>query len=121
MERVKFVKMEIGDDLVLSFVVPRQGDPSDIESLVLLRTPKFEPAVQEGLRGVRVAIERYDDDEWDFLEKFEYVEAEAIVRVQTYSRRYKLDVRKLDANELVQMRKVMKKMNFDQRFKTAGV
>ena len=109
--------------MVLSFAVQRLDDPAAIESLTLMRTPKYEFILEEHERGVKVSFERYDDDEDgdDFLLKFDYGEADAIVRIQTSIREYELDVRKVDASELKQMRKVVKKMNFDQRFQTSGI
>jgi hypothetical protein len=121
MERVAFITAEGGADLVLSFAVQRSDDPAAIESLTLLRTPKHEFIFDEHERGVKVSFERYDDDEDDLLQKFDYVEAEAIVRIQTSSQEYELDVRKVDAGELKKMRKVLKKMNYDQKFETSGV
>ena len=41
-ETVVFITTEFGDDLVLSFAVVGLEDPSTVESLTLLRTPKFE-------------------------------------------------------------------------------
>jgi len=116
-----FITTEAGDDLILSFAVQRPQDPSAIESLILMRTPKYEFIFEEHERGVKVSFERHDDDEDDFLQKIEYAEATAIVRIQTSSREYELDVRKVDADELKKMRKILKKMNYDQKFQTSGV
>jgi hypothetical protein len=57
----------------------------------------------------------------DFLQKVDYVEADATVRIQTLSHMYELDVRKVEADELKKMRKILKKMNYDQKFQTSGV
>ena len=112
---------EAGDDLVLSFAVQRPDDPAAIESLILIRTPKYEFVFEEHERGVKVSFERYDDEEDDYLLRIEFVEADMIVRIQTTSQQYELDVHKVDANELKQMRKILKKMNYDQRFQTSGL
>ena len=107
--------------MVLSFAVQRPGDPAAIESLTLIRTPKYEFIFEEHERGVKVSFERDDDDKDDFLRKFEYVEADAIVRIQTSSQEYELDVRKVDAGELKKMRRVLRKMNYDPKFETSGI
>ena len=107
--------------MVLSFAIQRPDDPAAIESLILMRTPKYEFIFEEHERGVHVSFERYDDDEDDLLLKFDYVEADAIVRIQTSFHEYELDVRKVDAGELKKMRKILKKMNYDQKFETSGV
>ena len=121
MERVSFITVEAGDDLILSFAVQRHDDPSEIESLILMRTPKYESIFAEHERGVRVSFERHGDDEDEFLQKIDYVGGDAIVRIQTSSRKYELDVRKVDADELKKMRRILKKMNYDQKFQTSGV
>ena len=121
MERVSFITVETGDDLVLSFAVQRHDDPSNIESLILMRTPKYEFIFEEHERGVRVSFERYEDDEDDHLEKIDYVKANASVRIQTSSRKYELDVRKVNANDLKKMCSILKKMNYDQKFQRSGV
>jgi hypothetical protein len=121
MERVTFITAEAGDDLVLSFAVQRPDDPSAIESLILMRTPKYEYIFEEHERGVKASFERHEEDEDDFLQKFDYLEADAIVRIQTSSQEYELDVRKVEADELKEMRKILKRMNYDQKFQTSGV
>jgi hypothetical protein len=105
----------------LSFAVQRPQNPSAIDSLILIRTPKYEFIFEEHERGVKVFFERRNDDEDDLLQKFDYVEADAIVRIQTSSQEYELDVRKVDAEELKKMRKILKKMNHDQKFQTTGI
>jgi hypothetical protein len=121
MERVLFITAEAGDDLVLSFAVQRHDDPSEIESLILLRTPKYEFIFEEHERGVRVSFERLANHEDDFLRKIVYLESDAIVRIQTTSEKYELDIRKVDADEVVEMRNLLKKMNFDQKFEASGI
>jgi hypothetical protein len=121
MESVSFITTEAGDDLILSFAVQRPDDPSAIDSLILIRTPKYEFAFEKHERGVKVSFERHDDDEDDLLQKVDYAEADSIVRIQTLSHQYELDVRTVDADELKKMRKLLKKMNYDQTFQTSGV
>ena len=121
MDRVAFITTESGDDLILAFAVQDLEDPSEIESLTLLRTPKYEFIVEEAERGVSVSFERYPDEENDYLRAVEYLEAESTVRLKTLAREYELDVRKVDANELKKMRQILRKMNYDQKFQTSGV
>jgi hypothetical protein len=122
MERVSFITVEAGDDLILSFAVQRHDDPSEIESLILLRTPKYEFIFEEHERGVRVSFERFHNSaEDDFLQKIEYAEGARIVRIRTLSREYELDVRRVDGDDLKKMRGILKKMNYDQKFQTSGI
>jgi len=121
MERVSFITVETGDDLILTFAVQCHDDASEIESLILMRTPKYESFLEEHERGVGVSFERHEDDEDDYLQKIDYAEADAIVRIRTSSRKYELDVRKVDSDDLKKMRTVLRKMNYDQKFETSGV
>ncbi len=121
-ERVSFITAETGDDLVLSFAVQCPDDPSEIESLILMRTPKFEFILEEHERGPKASFERHDDDDEEvMLTRVEYVEADAMVRIQTSSWEYELDVRKVSADELTEMCELLRRLNFDHKFETAGV
>jgi hypothetical protein len=121
MEKVSFITVETGDDLILSFAVQRLDDASEIESLILQRTPKHEFIFDEHERGVKVSFERDEADRDEFLQRFDYNSNEAVVQLQTSSRELELDVRKVDVDELTAMCQVLKQMNFDQKFKTSGV
>jgi hypothetical protein len=122
MERVTFITTETGDDLMLCFAVQHPDDPAEIQSLTLTRTPETEFIFEEEERGVKVSFERdEDEDQCDTLEKFAYAKAEGIVRIKTNFVEYELDVRKVDPDELNDMRKVLKKMNFDEKFQVSGI
>lgn len=107
--------------MIVSFAVQGREDPSAIETLNLMRTPKYEFIFEEHERGVRISFDRHEDDKDDFLQKIDYTEADAIIRIQTSSRKYRLDVRKVDTAELKKMRKILKKMNYDKKFQASGV
>ncbi len=119
MERVAFITVDTGDDLVLSFAVQCQDDASEIESLILMRTPKYEFILEEYERGVTVSFGHFEED--DLLQKFNYSAEDGIVYIQTKSRKYELDVHKVDVSDIMKMRKLLKKMNYDQSFQTSGV
>ena len=73
-------------------------------------------------QNVRYSVsERSEDDEDDFLQKIDYLESNSIVRIQTSSREYELDVRKVGTDELKKMSMILKKMNYDQKFQTSGL
>jgi hypothetical protein len=78
MEGVAFITTDAGDDLILSFAVQHRDDWTAIESLTLLRTPKYEFIFEEQERGVKVSFERHEDEEDEFLQKVDYVESDAI-------------------------------------------
>lgn len=119
MENVLFLNVEDGDDLIVSFVIPGDdyinGDFGDIKSLILLRTPKFEFALPEEERGVNVTYDDFPEDEEDLLREIEIRSNE--VSILTDHRIYNLNIRRVDKDEIKQSKKVLRKMNFDNRFK----
>ena len=53
------------------------------------------------------------------MQEVRYSASEEIVA--TTRRRYRLDVRRVDPEEIAEMRKVLRKMNFDGRFRAVGI
>jgi len=84
-----------------------------------MRTPKYEFILEEYERGVSVSFGQFEED--DLLQKISYSAEEGVVCIQTTSRKYELDVHKIDPDDLKKMRKILKKMNYDQSFQTSGV
>ena len=72
MEQVEFITTESGDDLIVSFAIGRT-DPGEIRSLTLMRTPKYEFALDDSERGVSVSDEDRDEDDSDLLEEIEFI------------------------------------------------
>ena len=71
---------------------------------------------------MKVSFERdEDEDHFDILQKFDYAKSDGVVRIKTNFTEYELDVRKVDPDELKDMQKILKKMNFDGKFQTSGV
>ncbi|MGH8614719.1 MAG: hypothetical protein ACREYF_22495 [Gammaproteobacteria bacterium] len=120
METVSFITTETGNDLIVSFAVCAADDPMQVESLTLLRTPKYESLLDDSERGVTVSY-GLDTDEDDFLEEVHFDEDSAVVRLKTELRIYELDVRKVERRDLKAMRKVFRAMNFDDRVQLSGV
>ncbi|MBV9731454.1 MAG: hypothetical protein JO275_01680, partial [Verrucomicrobia bacterium] len=52
---VSFISVETGDDLIVSFTVYQPDDPADVETLIVLRTPKHEQFLYEWERGAAVS------------------------------------------------------------------
>jgi adenylate cyclase class IV len=123
MDIVEFISTESDDqDLVLSFAIQRFGQAEGIESLILLRTPAFEALLDKSERGVKVSLELGDDnDDRDLLEEVSFDKDDATVVVRTGRRVYELDVEKVDPDEIEDMCKLLRKMNFDQQLKFAGI
>jgi hypothetical protein len=123
METVAFIETQLGGDLIVSFAVEDPTDRMEIQSLTLLRTRKFESLLPPEERGVSVSFNRYleDADRRELLEAVSFLEEEKTVHLETSLHWYDLDVRKVDAQELLEMCKVFRKMNRDGRFRCEGV
>jgi hypothetical protein len=117
METVAFISTENGDDLIVSFAVVDPADPTEIESLTLLRTPKHEPLLPDRERGVSVSFERFVENDDEVLEEIHLGTKPAVVRLITNLRNYDLDLRKVDEKEVKAMREVLSRMNHDRRIK----
>jgi len=111
-ERVDFITNESGDDLIVSFALS-QGEPGEIRSLILLRTPKYEFLLDESERGVTFSDEAHWDEE-DWLRSIDF--SREIVRIETQRHEYTLDVSGVEARELKQAERILRKMNFDDAF-----
>jgi hypothetical protein len=57
----------------------------------------------------------------DRLQEVRYSASEEIVELTTARRRYRVDVRRVDPEEIAEMRKVLRKMNFDGQFRAVGI
>jgi hypothetical protein len=120
---VAFITVEDdGTDLIVSFALEKPSEPFEVESLTLLRTPKYEVLEDANERGVTISFDRFSDGiERDLLEEARYSEHNATVEFKTRSRGYRLDVRKVNPDEIADMRKVLLKMNYDGRFRLTGI
>ena len=122
MDMVSFITTELGDDLIVSFAIADRTDPTEIQSLTLLRSMKFEFLLPAEERGVVVSFEGFEyDDDRDLLKEVRYSNDEKSVHIETERRSHDLDVGRVDAKELSKMRKVFHKMNRDVCFRCAGL
>jgi hypothetical protein len=111
MENVVFITTEHGDDLIVSFAVMDPTDFTQIESLTLLWTPKYDYLRPPEERGVGVSFERFMLDESERGVEVRDSADEQTVWVATPRRTYELDVRKVEPDELADMRTVLGKMS----------
>ena len=121
-ERVEFITTNSsGIDLILSFAL-RCGHDFQVDSLNLIRTPKYEVVLPDGERGVGVSLHSPNQEPGRaYLQEFNYSESEKVVRLRTDVRAFELDVSKVDEGELERMCEVIARMNFDGRFVLSGV
>ena len=113
LEPVAFLRVEDGDDLIVSFAIT-QAEAYDVASLTLLRTPKYEHFLADYDRGVDVSHERFPEHDDDRLRRIGL--ADGVVEIETAHTRYALDVSRVEREELRNARRVLKQMNFDGRF-----
>lgn len=112
MERVAFITNESDDDLIVSFAIT-QGEPGEIRSLILMRTPKYEFLFNEFERGVRFSDEDCMDED-DMLRSIKI--SQYVIHLQTLQRDYSLDIYGIDKEELKRAVQILRKMNFDNAF-----
>lgn len=79
MRTVSFIHAEITDDLIISFALCID-DPTDVESLTLIRTPKYELFFEEEERGVKVSLQLEDKG---FLNEFAFNREAAAIHLRT--------------------------------------
>jgi hypothetical protein len=121
-ELVAFITTQTGDDLIVSFAVCRPDDPTEIESLTILRTPKYEAFFDEWERGASMSFDRQlRGDKRVLLREVVYASGDKCVTLRTDRHTYKLDVRKVDPSELSAMCRVFRKMNFDSSIQLTGM
>ena len=114
MEHVVFIISEGGDDLIVSFAIAADlAYPGDIESLTLLWTPKYDHFLPPEERGVGASFERLPDEglEKNLMMEVRESASERTIQVVTALWTYTLDIRKVDADELKDMRKTLGKMS----------
>lgn len=122
MDLVSFITLENDTDLIVSFAVCDPFDPGQVESLTILRTPKYERFLEKWERGASLSFDRVSEgDEIVLLREVTYTPKEKIVKLRTDSRAYALDLRKVDPEELAGMCRIFRKMNFDSSIELKGV
>lgn len=114
MENASFMTTEDGQDLIVSFAIPLENS-GDVKSLTLLRTPKHEFILDESERGVKIFFDDFPDREKELLEQLT-IEGD-LVTITTNYQTYTVNIRDVNDSEIKQSRKILRKMNYDNRFK----
>ena len=114
MKPVRFISCEDdGTDQIVSFALA--AGETKIKSLILLRTPKYEAMLDETERGVSVSLEDETGDDVDVLTVVK-IETSRVIIV-TRASKYDLDVSRVDPAEVSEMKALIGRMNFDDRFR----
>lgn len=114
-ERVNFLTIEdYGEELILSFAIAAPGMVGDVVSLILMWS-KYDYLLPEEERGVSVSHESYPEETGrELLRRLVWTEGR--VEVESTVRRYHLNISWVDASEVRQARRLLKRMNADGRF-----
>ena len=107
---VPFLTVEDDGDLVVSFGLGEQAQTS----LTLLRTPKFEPLLDEHERGVSVDAGTGGAEVRELPVSLTW--SGDLVEIESTARRYGLDVTAVDAAEVQAAQEVLRQMNVDGCF-----
>ena len=118
MRTVSFIQTKISDDLIISFALCIADDPTVVESLTLIRTPKYEVFLEGRERGVTVSFEL---KEKGLLKEVAFERDAAAVHLRTSESSFGVDLRSISAVDVTEMLKVLKLMNFDGRLKITGL
>lgn len=112
MKTVSFINTETEDDLIVSFALSVGDAPAEVDSLTLLRTPKYEVFLEEQERGVRVSLEL---EEKGLLKEVVFDRNAAVVHLRTSECSFEVDVKNVADDEIKDMLTVLELMNFDGR------
>jgi hypothetical protein len=114
MESVSFITTQSGVDLVVSFAIYRNAYSGQVDSLTLIRSPKYEVLLPEYERGTTVSFDR-DESGGDLvlLLEIKFLPNDKLIVVRSDKKVHELDLSKVAPNEIKQMQMVFEKMNFD--------
>jgi len=104
-ELLSFITTEDGDDLMVAYAV-ELDDPSEVASVILLRTPKFE---LEKERGVSVWHELHSEADRELAQRI--VVEGSQMDIESTVRTYRLDLSRVDPEEAADARKVLRRMH----------
>ncbi len=113
--KVKFINTEDeGVDMILSFAIEDEN-PVYVKSLILLRTPKYEPFLLEHERGVDVSLERVTaEDDRILLKTVKWGKGKVLIEDEKTT--YEIDISAVSEEDVQQAKQLLVKMNFDSRF-----
>lgn len=107
-EPVHFITVERGDDLIVGYAISA-GEPEEVLSLILQRTPKFEFILPPEERGVSVSHEAFARDDRELVRRI--VVRGPSVQIVSTVRTYRLDVSRVDPAEVAATNEVLRRMH----------
>lgn len=113
-EYVPFLTTEDDDDLIISFGLGKHAATS-----LTRRTPKYEHFLPENERGVSVSTGPSETEERELLVSVMW--SKQLVQIESTINQYTLDILAVDPAEIQDAKSVLRKMNFDKKFKVKDV
>ena len=110
-----FISLEETDkDLIVSFAI--DNEKTGISSLTLHRTLFFEEILPVDERGVHVTYEsdHYEQEDFNMLKSIKI--SGKYVLIESTFRQYKVDVSKIEKEEINEMVEILNKQNYDNKF-----
>ena len=107
---IPFISVEDDDDLIVSFAMGEYAT----DSLILLRTPKYEIFLPEEERGVSVGTGDPEESTNNFLISIDW--GQKVVKLESSARHYVLDIQSVPQTDINAAKRVLGKMNFDNSF-----
>ena len=122
MDRVSFIDSESGTDLIIAFAVIDEHDTYHVESLTIIRTPKYELLLEEGERGASVSFRHEEDgDGRRRLLEVSHNADSGMICLACEGKNYELDISDVEKDEIERMNRLFKEMNFDSSIKMSGL
>ncbi len=117
MHKVKFITLVEDDkDLMITFAI--EDSDLGVRSLILLRTLFCEELLDEDERGVHVSIEGVTKDEqYPNLLKRIKLEPKKIEITSAFNK-FEIDISQIESAEIDEMKLLLQKQNYDNKFIT---
>jgi hypothetical protein len=121
MHPVSFIICDSGTDLIVAFAVCDPNDQSNVESLLVLRTPEYEPHLEALERGASISFRSEEEgSRRDLLRAVLYNLDESVITLKGDNRTYDLDISKVDRSEIDAMTETFRQINFDSSIRMSG-
>ncbi len=121
MRTASFADTEFGDDLIVSFYLMKEDDPTDGYSFIIMRTPKYEHFLHEHQRRAKITCDDEELESDQYLESIEIDSNEKTLKIIGTINSYEIDFRKVEAEETSDFIEGFEKLNFDHKFKIKNV
>jgi len=113
---VEFIAIERDEnDLILSFAI--KDEKTGVKSLILHRTLFCEEFIPDDERGVKVSLEgeSFPEESLNMLESIEISKNKITIKAKYRS--YLVNVSKIDKADISELKLLVSKQNYDNRFK----